>query len=191
MHDPATDRFRQVLHNPQQQWGPSTNLHSSLFLDRDGILWIGGNNGINYFHPDRQFFSILPAFEKDPDILNRRIARIVAEDQNGLLWLGTMDGLVRYNPVTRHYTEWNNRENKKQVLYYNSIRGLYCDPENNIWMATGGGINKLNQQTGSIDFFGWKDSIPPAFYFSADTDQEGSIWFGCRDYDGFYYFEKY
>jgi ligand-binding sensor domain-containing protein len=190
VHDPAKDQFRQVLQNPQQQWGPSTNLHSSLFLDRDGMLWIGGNNGINYFHPDRQFFSILPAFEKDPDILNRRIARIVEEDQNGLLWLGTMDGLVRYNPVTRQYTEWNNRENKKQVLYYNSIRGLYCDPENNIWMATGGGINKLNQQTGSIEFFGWKDSIPPAFYFSADTDQDGTIWFGCRDYDGFYYYEN-
>lgn len=190
IYEPSTDQFRQELHNPKYLWSPSTNLHSCLFLDRDGMLWIGGNNGINYVHPERQFFQILPAFEKDPDILNRRIARIVAEDKSGMLWLGTLDGLVRYNPHTRQYREWNNRENKKQVLYYNSIRGLYCDKENDIWIATGGGINKLNQQNESIEFFGWKDSIPPAFYFSADADQLGNIWFGCRDYDGFYYYEQ-
>ena len=190
IYDPSTDKFRQELHNPQHSWSLSTNLHSCLFLDRDGMLWIGGNNGINYVHPERQFFSILPAFGKDPDILNRRVARIAAEDKNGMLWLGTLDGLVRYNPLTHQYTEWNNREHKKQVLYYNSIRGLYCDYKNDIWIATGAGINKLNQKDESIDFFGWKDSIPPAFYFSADADKQSNIWFGCRDYDGFYYYEQ-
>ncbi|MFT3676001.1 MAG: two-component regulator propeller domain-containing protein [Chitinophagaceae bacterium] len=184
------NRFDAFLHNPLQVWTPSTNLHSALYHSNDGTIWVGGNNGINYFHPDKNLFRIIPVFDREPDIRNRRVARLAVEDKKGMLWFGTMDGLVRYNPVTEEYREWNNREDKAPTLHYNSVRGLLCDEDNNIWIATGKGINLFRQHENKMVFFSEKDSIPAVFYFSADKDRAGNYWFGSRDRDGFYYYDS-
>lgn len=185
----ATGSFERFNHDPQKVWSPSTYLHHFIFCDRDGMLWIGGNNGVNYVNPDRNLFQIIPAFGKDPDKLHRRIARVATEDHQGNLWFGTMDGVVKLDPVKGQYTEWNNREGKTPAIYYNSIRGVLCDEENNIWIATGAGINKYNQSSGKMEFFDEADSIPPVFYFSLDRDRTGRLWFGARDRDGFYFYD--
>ncbi|TXI81612.1 MAG: hypothetical protein E6Q39_00915 [Crocinitomicaceae bacterium] len=187
-YDEYNDRFNQVLHNPLQTWTTSTNLHSNAWCNADGTIWIGGNNGVNYFNPRKNIFTILPVFNKDPDIRNRRVARVAVQDKNGILWFGSIDGLVRYNPATNEYREWNNREGKPPMLYFNSIRGLLCDENNNIWIATGKGINLYKQKEDKMIFFSGNDSIPEVFYFSADKDRNGNYWFASRDADGFYYY---
>lgn len=189
-YNEAGNRFDAFLHNPQQVWTPSTNLHTALYHSSDGTVWVGGNNGVNYFNPDKNLFRIIPVFDKEPDIRNRRVARLAVEDKKGMLWFGTIDGLVKYNPATQEYREWNNRENKAPVLHYNSVRGLLCDEDNNIWIATGKGINLFRQQENKMIFFTEKDSIPAVFYFSADKDRAGHYWFGSRDRDGFYYYDS-
>jgi ligand-binding sensor domain-containing protein len=189
LYNPQTNTFEQFLHDPLKIWTPSTNLHSSVYCDREGAIWVGGNNGINYFNPDKSLFSIIPSFDKEPDIRNRRVARIAVEDKNGKLWFGTIDGLVKFDPLTNSYREWNNREGKPLMIHFNSVRGLLCDDENNIWVATGRGINKYVQKENKMVFYTAKDSIPEVFYFSADKDRAGNSWFSSRDGDGFYYFD--
>ncbi|MCG7857705.1 histidine kinase [Flavihumibacter sediminis] len=187
--DTRREKWSAYKHDPLQPFSISTNLHSSVFCDRDGMVWVGGNKGVNYFDPQENFFTIIPPFLTDIDILNRRVARVTTEDQQGNLWFGTIDGVVRFDPRTKKYTEWNNRDQRAPVIHYNSIRGLYTDPENNIWIATGRGINRFNSRKGSMEFLRNKDGIPEHFYFSVDTDREGRIWFSSRDGDGFYYYD--
>jgi ligand-binding sensor domain-containing protein len=189
LYNEHTNKFDRFLHDPLKIWTPSTNLHSGVFCDRDGTIWLGGNNGVNYFNPDKNLFRIIPAFDKDPDIRNRRVARVAVEDKNGKLWFGTIDGLVKFDPLTDEYREWNNREGKPLMIHFNSVRGLLCDDENNIWIATGRGINKYLQQENKMIFYGATDSIPSIFYFSADKDNNGNLWFSSRDADGFYYYD--
>ncbi|HLP36438.1 ligand-binding sensor domain-containing protein [Lacibacter sp.] len=188
LYNEKNNSFDQFLHDPLKRWTPNTNLHGSVFCDREGTIWIGGNNGVNYFNPDKNLFRIIPTFNKDEDIRNRRVARIAVEDKNGKLWFGSIDGIVRFDPLANEYKEWNNRENKAAALHYNSIRGLLCDDENNIWIATGKGINKYLQKENRMIFYSMADSIPTSFYFSADKDRNGNFWFSTRDYDGFYYY---
>lgn len=188
LYNERTNTFERFLHDPLKIWTPSTNLHSGVFCDRDGNLWVGGNNGVNYFNPDKNLFSIIPAFDKDLDIRNRRVARIAVEDKNGKLWFGTIDGLVKFDPLTNVYREWNNREGKTPMIHFNSIRGLLCDDDNNIWIATGKGINQYLQKQGKMIFYTLKDSIPTVFFFSADKDRNGNFWFSTRDADGFYFY---
>lgn len=185
-----TGQFSKILHNPLHMWTPSTNLHYSSYCDKDGNIWLGGNNGVNYYTAEKKLFQIIPVFDKDQDSRNRRVARIAVQDQNAKLWFGTIDGLVLYDSANHRYREWNNRPGQSPMLHYNSIRGLVCDDENNIWIATGRGINLYNQQQQKMIFFTDKDSIPQVFYFSADTDRVGNIWFSCRDKDGLYFYSK-
>lgn len=188
LYNESTDKFEQFLHDPLKVWTPSTNLHSSVFNDRDGVIWVGGNNGINYVNPDKNLFRIIPIFDKNPDTRNRRVARVATEDKNGKLWFATIDGLVKFDPVTNAYREWNNREGKIPTLHYNSIRSVLCDDNNKIWIATGRGINQYRQQENRMVFYSKKDSVINGFFFSIDKDKNGNIWFACRDGDGFYYY---
>lgn len=188
VYNETSNRFEQFLHDPLKVWTPSTNLHSAAYCDRNGVIWVAGNNGVNYFNPDKNLFRIIPVFNKDMDIRNRRVARIATEDKNGKLWFATIDGVVKFDPLTNKYREWNNREGEAPMIHFNSIRGIFCDDENNIWIATGRGINKYLQKEDKMIFYTAKDSIPEVFYFSADKDRSGNFWFSSRDADGFYYY---
>lgn len=183
-----TKKLDKILQDPLKIWTPSTNLHHTAYCDKDGNIWIGGNNGINYFNPDKNLFEIIPVFDKEPDIRNRRVARVAVQDKNNQLWFGTIDGLVKYDSAKKQYREWNNRPGLPEQLHYNSVRGLLCDDDNNIWIATGRGINLFKQKENKMIFFTGKDSIPAGFYFSADKDRNGNFWFASRDGDGFYYY---
>lgn len=188
VYNPSANRFERFLHDPLKIWTPSTNLHSTAYCDRNGVIWVTGNNGVNYFNPDKNLFRIIPVFDKDPDIRNRRVARIATEDKNGKLWFATIDGIVKFDSLTNEYREWNNKEGQTPMIHFNSVRGIFCDDENNIWIATGRGINKYLQKENKMIFYTSKDSIPEVFYFSADKDRSGNFWFSSRDRDGFYYY---
>ena len=61
-----------------QQGMPNTlseNLTRSIFEDRNGTIWIGGNTGCNYTQPRKAFFTTVLPFPDSLDIRNRRIAK--------------------------------------------------------------------------------------------------------------------
>ena len=66
----------------------------TCLLWREGVLWIGTENGISQFHPATQTFT--NALSRTHDI-NGRICGILA-DQAGRIWVSTYDGLFCYDP---------------------------------------------------------------------------------------------
>jgi ligand-binding sensor domain-containing protein len=187
---PDKDSFIRHEHNPLLKWTLNTNLIRTIYIDKDSSVWLGGDYGVNFAHPSRALFEIIPPFDTDITNRNRRMARVATEDNDGNLWFGTMDGVVRYNPLKKSYEEFNNRAGKAQAIFYNSIRGLVTDKEGDVWIATGRGINRYRTKTGKMDFFTEKDSIINGFFFSANMDNDGNIWFSCRDGASLYYYQR-
>jgi signal transduction histidine kinase/CheY-like chemotaxis protein/sugar lactone lactonase YvrE len=62
----------------------------SLLLDRDGLLWVGTENGVARF--DGQAWSLL----SQSDGLPGRFVYAIAQTDDGAMWFGTDGGLVRY-----------------------------------------------------------------------------------------------
>jgi len=189
-YNPASNALEKHLHDALKSWTPSTNSHICIFSNKEGIVWVGGSHGVNYFNPDKTFFTIILPFDKNLSSKIRLGGRTATEDKTGNVWFGTADGISRYNPLTGVYNEWCNRDNKPRSIYFNSVRGVICDENNDVWIATGKGINRYQSKTGKMDFFDSKDSLPEGGFMSVKEDNLGNIWFGCVTNDGFYYYNK-
>jgi len=61
----------------------------ALYRDRDGILWIGGSEGLARWEGERRF-----VFRRSHGLWSESV-RQIAEDGIGYLWLGTADGIER------------------------------------------------------------------------------------------------
>lgn len=172
-------------HNVRLTQSLQSNISRCIYHATDNNIWVGSNTGVDYFNPAKNLFHTMYPFPNPDD---NPLARGIAEDEDGNYWFSTGNGITRYNPLNKEYKQWHNEPGKPDVIYYNSCRAVVTDDNNDVWIATGRGINRYNHTTGKIDFFSIKDSIPQAFYFSANKDREGTIWFGTKDYDGLYYY---
>ena len=165
--------------------GTDHHLLTSAYISGDGIVWVGGVNGIVYFDPEDQLFSSLYPL---PEGKLNAFGRAMLEDRSGNLWFTSSNGISRFDPRTDKYTTWRNDPGKTDQIYYNSVRGIAEDDKGTIWIATGRGINSYTPGETRLRFYSMADSIPIAFYFSANADSKGRIWFGTKDYDGLYYY---
>ena len=175
----------QYFLNDSIQQGTSYNLLTSAYISHDGIVWMGGVNGIVYFDPQDQLFSSLYPL---PEGRLNSFGRAMLEDRSGNLWFATSNGISRYDPGIGTYTTWRNEPGKSDRIYYNSVRGIAEDNNGIIWIATGRGINSYTPGEKQLRYYTIADSIPAAFYFSANADSKGRVWFGTKDYDGLYFY---
>ncbi len=187
---PESNSFARYIQDEQKPWTPSSNVHLSIFCDKDGMIWLGGSEGVNYFHPDKNLFETILPFATELEKRSRRWARSVVEDKDKNLWFGTVDGLVKYDTKTKTYREWRNQPNKPTVIVYNSIREIFCDDNNDIWLATSKGLNRYNHKTDKIEFFSPQRGFPQVSYRSFLKDRNNNQWFVTLDGEGFYQYDS-
>ncbi|MDF2192715.1 sensor histidine kinase [Paraflavitalea sp. CAU 1676] len=184
---PATKQVNHYLNHRNKDTYNADYILICLFSDADERLWIGKVGGCSYFYPDKNLFSTLLPFPEKERIQTSRIAR---QDKGGNYWFSTGLGISYYDPRKNTWSVWRNEPNKKDVIYNNSVRGLEIGDDGRVWLATAGGINCYDPKNKKMTFFDEKDSIPKVFYFTANKDRKGRIWFGTNRYDGLYYYSE-
>lgn len=120
--------MRQFMNNKLDASSISDNTLRNIYLDRDGLIWIGSyKNGVNMYK------------EGSKSMMNLELGDInaVCEDNFGNYWLGTNDrGIVVYNPKAgeqvAHYTATNS------PMFGNIMVGAYKASDGSLWF---GGYN--------------------------------------------------
>lgn len=187
---PESNRLIRHIQDEQKPWTPSSDVHLSIFCDKDGMIWLGGAEGINYFHPDKNLFETILPFDTELGVRNRRLARTVVEDKDKNLWFGTPDGVAKYNTKSKTYRTWRNEPNNPPILTTNSIRHLFCDDQNNIWIITSKGLNRYNQKTDKMEILTKDTSFPLLNYMRMVKDNAGDFWFSTQVGDGYYQYSQ-
>ncbi|SEM40401.1 diguanylate cyclase (GGDEF) domain-containing protein [Pseudoxanthomonas sp. GM95] len=110
-----------------------------LFRDADGVVWVGGNDGLQALpNPDRLHPHPDP---HNPDLADQRIAMLAQRDADSL-WVGTNNGLAWLDLRSGHMTS---------VAQSNSAMGMVTsllkDGPDRLWLGTlGHGLHVLDRQ---------------------------------------------
>ena len=110
----------------------------TLYIDRDGLLWIGTTNGISVMDTKSFNFNVI----KDKRFKNIQCLS-VNETADGKILLGTNTGLYVYNK--KRHTLYTFPNSPKQ-LQNNFIYSIVFDHNNDIWMSTAMGIWQYNHK---------------------------------------------
>jgi signal transduction histidine kinase/ligand-binding sensor domain-containing protein/DNA-binding response OmpR family regulator len=166
-----------------------------LYVDREGILWVGTWGGLNRFDPIEERFIHYRTDPGDPGSLSHDAVTVVLEDHEGMLWVGTHSGLNRLDRETGTFTRYRHDPNDPNTLSDDHVRALHEDSRGVLWVGTGsafasesapgaGGLNRLDRKTGTFMRF-LHDPEDPASLISNRVqalfeDSRGSFWVGTQ-----------
>ncbi|NDW12985.1 hybrid sensor histidine kinase/response regulator [Bacteroides sp. 214] len=163
-----------------------------IIQDSSGLIWVGGENGIITFEPekllanDREFKHY--HFDRDnPHSLSNNIVKAIHEDARRNIWVGTSGGGL--NLVTKeastgefsfiHYTS-------EEGLMSNMIQAILEDQNENIWLSTENGISKFNPADVLFENYNFLDSWESDLFCesAAYKRKNGELLFGS--FNGMY-----
>lgn len=164
--DTEKGTFKQFFHVPGRNSLNQNQVHA-LYLDEDGLLWIGMNMGDFQVYDTRN-----NRFENVPGIGN--IVSYIYEDRNGKLWVGTRSGLKCIDRATREiidisgllggfadellYVNWMIEDTKGHLWIGTQGSGLFLAKNEKLhWFGQGNGLasNTINAFLEDGDGFFW------------------------------------
>jgi ligand-binding sensor domain-containing protein/serine phosphatase RsbU (regulator of sigma subunit) len=144
--------------------GLSQSTLLSIEQDREGVIWIGTNNGgITKYNGTS--FDYLTVKDSLPD----NIIYCIKKDQMGRLWIGTNNGLSIYDGKTfKNYTT-------EDGLTHNRIYHILFDQNQTAWIGTGKGVSVFKE--GKIEPFNTFENLNQALVIHTYEDKKGTLWF--------------
>jgi ligand-binding sensor domain-containing protein len=180
--------FTHYQNNPADFKSLSSNLVSSIFEDRTGILWIATDNGLNSF--DRKT-GVFKRYQHNPknkhsissDNFSFWIGNRIKEDKEGNLWIATNKGLNKLNKERTNFTAYLHKPNDGSSISSDVIFSLEIDRAGILW--AGGWNAKLNKADLHHKPFsvvrhdpGNDNSLSNNLVTSVLEDATGMIWIG-------------
>jgi len=181
--------FTQINMKNEQQ-----DMMRSMIQDREGLIWVGSNEGAIVFNPDeliqdKSKYLNFQSDMKEPQSLSNHEVKVIFEDSKGNIWLGTTGGglnlLVRENPLERswfkHYTSKNGLSNE-------IIQSIQEDNEGYIWVSTENDISRFDPKTERFENIIFSENKQPAIFSELCSwkKDNGELMFGS--YNGIYVF---
>ena len=145
---------------------------SSLFVDSDGMLWVGTYNGLLCYNSS---VGQLISYNVGPAGVRARVYSF-CEGMGGVMWIGTGEGLIYFDRAKSDlhlYTE-------SEGLSSNVVNALQESSDGNIWIATSYGLSRLTPSSGRFTRYYSYDGLQEnEFHHGASfVDDDGKIYFG-------------
>ena len=138
----------------------------SIFEDRDGIVWVGGE-GKGLLRVSGTDIRVVGA-----SVLGQYYVRTIVQDGSGILWFGTdVGGLFRSDGKELI------RYGEKEGFTDPQIWALWPDPDGSLWVGTKGkGLFHL--ATGKAERFSARHGLSSEVILALTGDRDGNLWIG-------------
>lgn len=172
--DAADNYFSSYKGTPGSSLAFNDNYCNCIYISSDGLMWVGTNNGVAYYIPEKRNF-VNYADSNDP---NANVVMAIARDAEGKFWLGTNGaGISCYDENTKSY---DTADALNEAINNRSVLALYMDKRDVLWIGTwGSGALGYNPISGKIIQL---DTVNPAIAQTTVTaigeDHTGKLWIG-------------
>lgn len=150
------DYSMELLQNDESNpFSLSGNTVRTLFTDRTGVIWAGGEPyGINKFTPYRQKFLLFRHLPFNQNSLSNNYVRGLCLTRSNTLWVGTQfGGISRYEPQKRLWTRFREVVGKKKSerKIINETWAMFEDRFGTVWAGTrGNGLLRFDETLGGF-----------------------------------------
>ena len=172
-------------HNPDDSSSLSGDFILSLYVTRDGRLWIGTQGrGLDCYDPVTGRISV---YRRE---FGTRVPNVVCllEDAAGVLWAGTTNGLYRVlRDSSQIRLELFRDRGLDSLQSHGSIRALYQDQDGTVWIGTDQRVKCLRPESRDrrtfISYPSAADdpgSLGEGIVHGITSDKGRGIWVGTR-----------
>ncbi len=159
-------------HDPKNSNSLASDTIGAMRGDKEGNLWLGTNNGLCKFEPEKNRFTTYRNFPKGSD---QNIITTIFQDKVGLMWNSmTNSGVDVFDPQKNLFKK-NFRHNAKDStsLISDQVYAITQGTDDVYWVATRAGISRLDSLRGSF-----KNYNPRQSFRTIYCDADGVIWVG-------------
>jgi signal transduction histidine kinase/ligand-binding sensor domain-containing protein len=135
--------------------GLGANLVWSVFVSKNGTVWIGTNYGVSKYNPIQDRFETIRYCLAGKDTIWLGLSAVFFEDASQTLWIGTENGLFRRG-TDGSLTAYT----KEDGLPSNEISGIREDREKNIWISTSNGLSEFHPADKTFTNFSAENGLP-------------------------------
>lgn len=115
-----------------------TDEAGCVFLDNDGMMWIGSCSGLISY--DGYNFRTYKSDAYSPDILPNNYIMSLTEDHDNNIWIGTRDGLAKMNRQKGTFTTYHLPQANQRIIYT-----LFTSSNGTVWIGTDGGLTRYDK----------------------------------------------
>ncbi len=199
--DLEKERFVHYQHNPDDPNSLSSNAVSVIYQDREGVLWVGTEDGglnrlalsqtlsgaegeVEGFDSENERWWHYVNDPSDPHSLSHNSRTASPEDQSGAIWVGTSSGgLNKLDQENERFIRYQHDPDDPESLSSDQITAIFQDREDVLWIGTySGGLNRFVPEKETFAHYqnvpGDRHSLSNNIVVSIFQDREGMLWFG-------------
>ena len=161
--------YRHVAADPSSL---SSNIVTSLVVDRSGTLWASTWDGLDRFDSETNHFTVYrPGSEAAPLFMG------ITEDSHGVLWIGTdAHGLQRFDTATNQFGVYTHDPANRATISDSRVNSVFIDHAGTTWLATQNGLDKFDPKTGLAIPYYEKDGLSGNVVACIREDDQGNLW---------------
>jgi ligand-binding sensor domain-containing protein/signal transduction histidine kinase len=179
----SLDRFE---HDPSNPLSLSDNRVWTIFEDSSDQLWLGTDNGLNWFDERREKFQIVRSQHLNPNSLSHDVIYSIFEDHSGVVWIGTgAGGINRLDLFSQRFDHYYSDPENPFSLPDDMVLSIYLDHDNILWVGTEQGLTGFERTTGNINAYRNLPTDPFSLsgsrVLAIAEDQTGNLWIGTEN----------
>jgi signal transduction histidine kinase/ligand-binding sensor domain-containing protein len=143
--DLTARRITEYRHRPEDSGSLSNDSVRSIYVSREGEVWIGTDGGLDRFDRTSGSFAHYLQASTGLPLADNVPVRAVHEDDQGRMWIGTkLGGLIRWDRAGNRFVLYRHDPNNPESLSDDSISTIYEDSQGTLWIGTLRGLNQFD-----------------------------------------------